>query len=358
MIRRVLACTFIFIAAATTHSASSSGSSALLGVTYGNQGWDLPQLQALESWAGRRNAVVMLFTTWDTSSKVQKNLFTMQLPAIWNNKNIPLISWQPFSGGNTPSNIVHQIAGGAYDGYLQQWVTGLRGFLSGPDNVLHTADDRRAYIRLAHEMNGNWYPWGQVTPGDYIAMWIRARAAFASQGLDANVVQWVWSVNNVDSGPWLAEYYYPGDAWVDWIAVDGYNWGESKAWSDWQTPDQVLGPMVSRLRAVTTKPLALTETGSTSISATGTNVALKNTWVSQLYAWALGADIKMICWFNMNTDSDFTIFGGRTGNTSTKVGRTTYKAYSAYREAVSSGSLVPSTPSNPRLLTDAQFRGI
>ena len=35
----------------------------------------------------------------------------------------------------------------------------------GADGALGTADDRRAYMRWGHEMNGGWYPWSKVIIG-------------------------------------------------------------------------------------------------------------------------------------------------------------------------------------------------
>ncbi|MBA1332297.1 endoglucanase, partial [Candidatus Endoriftia persephone str. Guaymas] len=81
-----------------------------------------------------------------------------------------------------------------------------------------TTDDRRVYIRLAHEMNGDWYPWSARSvgenPADYIAMWRHVHDAATAIGLGREHVQWVWSVNASDHGSygWIAEDYYPGDA--------------------------------------------------------------------------------------------------------------------------------------------------
>ncbi|HEY8563745.1 MAG TPA: hypothetical protein VIL74_25425 [Pyrinomonadaceae bacterium] len=48
----------------------------LLGVYYGNQGWKMDQVQALESWQGKKHAVVNLFTNWCNQSKIINNLFS------------------------------------------------------------------------------------------------------------------------------------------------------------------------------------------------------------------------------------------------------------------------------------------
>ena len=49
-------------------------------------------------------------------------------------------------------------------------------------------------------------------------------------------VEWVWAPN-AESAPGLFDvsspnnwrHYYPGDSYVDWVGIDGYNWGDVPA---------------------------------------------------------------------------------------------------------------------------------
>ncbi|MEO7598811.1 MAG: glycosyl hydrolase, partial [Opitutus sp.] len=238
--------------------ASSANGSTLLGVYYGDQGWKMENVRALESWQGKKNAAVVMFTDWTNTTKIMNNLFGQQLPNIWNNGNVPLVTWEPFTGGNTPSDVEVRIAAGQYDLYIKTWAGRMKTFLAGTDGVIGTADDRRAYIRLAHEMNGNWYPWSAATgansPTSYVDMWRHVVTLFDQLGLGPELLQWIWCVNNDDVGGTPAESFYPGDAFVDWIAIDGYNWGRSQTWSTWQSPAQLYDGMLTRIRAITTKP--------------------------------------------------------------------------------------------------------
>ena len=330
----------------------------LLGIYYGNQGWKMEQVQALETWQGKSHAVVNLFTDWTTTTKVMNNLFGQQLPNIWKNGNVPMITWEPFTGGQTPNDVEVRIANGQYDAYVTTWAGRMKTFLAGPDGVFGNADDRRAYIRLAHEMNGNWYAWsaavGANTPADYVAMWQRVVGIFDRLGLDAAHLQWVWCVNNEDVGGFSAEAFYPGDNFVDWIAVDGYNWGTSQTWSSWKSPAQTYDAMLSRIRSLTTKPVALTEFASTSA---GGGVAFKSQWIADLFQYVTAQDIRLVCWFNEDKETDWAFFGGATGDGQFKFGRTTYRTYSAYRTAITPATFVPSNRANPRLLTDLEFAG-
>ena len=259
--------------------------STLLGVYYGNQGWKMDQVQALESWQGKKHAVVNLFTDWTGTTKVMNNLFGQQLPNIWSNGNVPMITWEPFTGGSTATDIEVRIAGGQYDTYIKTWAGRLKVFLAGPDGLIGNDDDRRVYIRFAHEMNGNWYPWsaalGGNSPASFIAMWRRVVGIFDGLGLGATHVQWVWCVNHEDVGGFSAEAYYPGDEFVDWVALDGYNWGRSETWSSWKSPAECYDAMLTRVRAIAgSKPLALTEFASTT---SGGSVAAKSQWITDVF---------------------------------------------------------------------------
>lgn len=229
----------------------------------------MDQVRAMEAWQGKRHAVVNLFADWCNRAKTLDNLFRQPLPNVWANGNVPLVTWEPYlcSPAATPADVEVRAARGDYDAYITTWVTRLRAFVSGPNGHLGDDDDRRVYLRLAHEMNGNWYPWsaalGNNSPGDYVRMWLRVRSIFAQQGLDARTVQWIWAVNHDDFGLWRAEDSYLGPENVDWIGIDGYNWGTSQSWSSWRTPQQVFGTMITRLReSGMRQPLALTETAS------------------------------------------------------------------------------------------------
>ncbi len=342
--------------AMTTASNDSTDSPPVFGVKYGNQGWDLSSVRALESWQGRTHEVIVLFTNWDRRREVQDNLFVRQLPAIWQHGSVPLITWEPFTGDKTAIDIVSRIASGEHDAYVVAWGTRLRDFLAGADRRLGTDDDRRAYLRLAHEMNGNWYPWGQRSPDRFIAMWRRVHAIFADLGLGPSHLQWMWCVTNTDHGPVSAEAYFPGDEWVDWVAVDGYNWGSSSRTSQWQSPDEVLRPMVTRVRGVTAKPIALAEVGSTSLTARGVDAAAKGQWITELFAWVRTQSIRMVCWYNIDRDAEFAVFGGVKGDETMQVSGRPFKVYSAYRAAVQSLG-PPLTAREGRLLTDQRFGG-
>ena len=149
-----------------------------------------------------------------------------------------------------------------------------------------------ASVMLApfHEMNGNWDPWdgtvGNNTPTKLINAWRHVHDLFSS----ATNVKFAWDVNNVSVPNTAANainVYYPGDAYVDYVAVDGFNF-DSKTWS------QVFPASLMNSLASYNKPVYILSTASVPS-------AQKAQWILDM-----GAQIKNYpsvvgwVWFNQN----------------------------------------------------------
>lgn len=334
----------------------SINAETLLGAYQGNQGWAMDEVVAMENWQGKKHAVINLYSNWTPSA--EDLLFRYQLDNVWSHGSVPMISWEPTLSGETPSDIETQIANGAYDTFINSWGNKLKIFLSGIDGVYGTEDDRRVFIRMAHEPNGTWYPWsasaGENTPSDYIDMWRRTHDQLSALGLDDTHVQWVWAVNNVDIGDYTAEDYYPGDDYVNWVGMDGFNWGSDYNWSSWQSPPQIFENMRQRLNDLAPeKPVAIPEVASTSNNIHGTDNFGKDAWIEQFSQYIKDSDIRMIAWFNQDKEADWQVFDGANG--AEEVDGT--KVYPAYKAAIQSTEIVAADTTNRRILSDAQFRG-
>ena len=116
-------------------------------------------------------------------------------------------------------------AAGKYDGYFTQLATML--VAHGQANVT---------LRLGAEMNLASQPWtiGTTAQGasDYATYW--RRVVTAMRAVPGAAFRFSWNVNN-GLGTQPAENCYPGDAYVDEVGIDSYDWG----WA----PDG--GPMTS-----------------------------------------------------------------------------------------------------------------
>jgi GH25 family lysozyme M1 (1,4-beta-N-acetylmuramidase) len=117
-------------------------------------------------------------------------------------------------------------------------------------------------LRFAWECNGQWYPWAAGTSGNTPASCIAAYQHIAALArTHAPNARLAWCVGTSGSG-WLPlESCWPGDAWVDVLALDFYNTGPAGWSGSWQ-PFSAIQPWNDRIAALSpTKPILVAETG-------------------------------------------------------------------------------------------------
>ena len=271
---------------------------------------------AMDVWQGKKNAIVHTFVNFDAPLLDQPltteiySLFTTKLPALWSTGHVPMVTWSPtFPNPDehpTPPDIARQINGGRFGSYIRNWALLMKRFLAGPDLIYGDGDDRRVYIRFAHEPNLFGQPFAQnsnsnQTAGEYREMWQTVRDHFATQftqpAVDRYRIQWVWSVNWFDkSGPLMGqevtmESLYPGNHLVDWVGLDTYD----------AAPSAFCG-MVDRLRAVAPgKPIGINEWGYNSNQFTPTQ---KDANIAAFFDWVHENEMGMVVAFNSEFDGD------------------------------------------------------
>jgi hypothetical protein len=128
----------------------------------------------------------------------------------------------------------------------------------------------QVFLRWGWEMNGNWYPWdgthnndpGKTNgPAKYVAAWRRIHTIFRDRGATNVVFVWCPGNSSWPTSDWNDhENYYPGDEYVDWVGVDGYNWGTTQSWSSWRSFSQIFGSFYADYAS--RKPIMIAETGS------------------------------------------------------------------------------------------------
>ena len=143
------------------------------------------------------------------------------------------------------------IVDGKEDNYIREFAKGVKSF---GDEI---------WMRPLHEANGDWYDWGvgKAGAGNTDANVAEAFRHIVGIFREESVenVKWVWTTNasNQGSGTSLTGTY-PGDEYVDYISIDGYNWGTSQSWSRWQTFSQVFKKAYDALANIN-KPLFIAE---------------------------------------------------------------------------------------------------
>jgi beta-mannanase len=116
----------------------------------------------------------------------------------------------------------------------------------------------------------------------------------------ATNVVWAWCPNVTDSDGTNAATlsYYPGDDYVDWTGVDGYNWGGG----EWQSFHDVFKDIYPLL-AGKKKPILIGEMASS--ETTGNKAAWINAMIPSLKNdYPL---IKGVIWFDVNKERDWRI---------------------------------------------------
>jgi beta-mannanase len=207
----------------------------------------------------------------------------------------PYIAWEPCdSDGHAirqPKYSLSTIPQGNHDDYIDSWAEGLAEY------------GKPVFMNFAYEMNGDWFTWGVNVNGndggqDFQNAWRHIHGRFQRAGAD-NVV-WVWSPNKTyDSIPASLEAVYPGDAYVDWLGMNGYNWGNSVMFgnhrSKWETFTQVFDRTYKELVALANKPILIGETASSEEGGR------KNRWITSAFLSTIPnnyPNIRAITWFN------------------------------------------------------------
>jgi beta-mannanase len=254
-------------------------------------GLDVPSpraLHAAERAVGARAAIVGTFADW-----AHHRDFPRALAARINARGaVPMISWEPWDsergGAEQPAYALRRIGAGAHDALIDRWAAEIAAFR------------RPVLLRFAPEMNGDWLPWSTGVngnrPGDYVAAWRHVRARFRRAG--ATNALWVWNpIAAYDGSTPLAELF-PGRGQVDWLAVDGYNWGATRSWG-WQSYADIFAPTVAAFHSLApSRPVMIAETGSAPDPR-------KPAWVAATLRQARAAGVRAVVWFEFDKETDW-----------------------------------------------------
>lgn len=294
---------------------------ALLGISL-YQHNDTNALNLIQMQVEKKFAIVGYYQAWGVSeNKFDKNW----AENISKNGSIPLITWEPWKpagGYDRSEKVVDQkeyhlknIIDGKFDNYISKYAQDIKSY------------KRPVMIRFAHEMNGNWYPWGSAfnKSEEYVLAFRHVHEIFDKTG--ATNVTWVWSPNeayfeekvpNSDN----IELFYPGDDYVDWVGFSTFNWAGLYKNNRWRDPNDLYTPTLKKLKKYH-KPIIITETAAAESIG---NKALKAKWISKLTKYIEDhSEIKAIVWFNTKDNGvDWTI---NSSELSAKSFRESFKDY-------------------------------
>jgi outer membrane biosynthesis protein TonB len=250
-------------------------------------GWEDNAMSNFEALVGKQPSMEMVFAHWGNDQ-----FPTWYAPRIKDKGRTMVLFWEALDYNrdyfSQPEYSFDSVLAGKQDAYISKF-----------------AADAKAYggeviIIPYSEFNGDWFPWGGTignnTPAKYKAAYQYLRKFFVT----APNVKFGWAVN-ADSVPDTAanqpELFYPGDAYVDIVGVDGFNSGKPT----WMTFDQVFNDPITRLK-VYNKPIYIFSVGSQ-------EDARKPAWITDGLATQLAKypEVKAVLWFNQNKEYNWLV---------------------------------------------------
>ena len=283
----------------STTPSQATGVSASSTVYYGVHValLDMSLVNAFETDAHKPVAIVMWYQQWGLTNGYQY-FQSGWMDAVRAHGSIPLVTWDPWDPTQSPTSqsayTLQNIINGNFDSYIITWAQASKAW------------GHPYFLRFAPEMNGNWNPWSEQVngnqPGQFVLAWRHVHALFTAQGVTN--VTWVWSPNIEYSTSTPLSELYPGDAYVDWVAMDGYNWGNVGAWHTWESFSALFQQTYNDLLAITAKPMMIGETASTEQAGN------KASWISDTYTTQIPhyfPRIKAVIWFNIDKETDWRI---------------------------------------------------
>jgi hypothetical protein len=213
------------VAGTVTAGSPDPGHRVMLGAV----GQTRREIQQRELETGHRLAAVRVFRRWDerlldsNQTWARGTGHTVFLSIKSRRKNGALISWR---------DIATAAPGSPLYADMRRQAAEIKNF------------GAVIYVVFNHEPDAKTSrPMG--SPADFVAAWRHLVDTYRAVGV--RNARYVWTLTNVSftgaSGRTRADSYYPGDAYVDDIAADTYNWNtcHSSAGS-WQSPAELLDP--------------------------------------------------------------------------------------------------------------------
>lgn len=307
-----LALVLAAICACSSQGAEAARSTPAFGVSLDGLPVTAQMIDAAKTSTGLPVRLVQFYVQWleNTAGPWEQNSLSASLDVIKSAGAIACVTWEPMhigAGGRETVIPAERILAGDYDAYIADFARGVRDF-GAP-----------VLLRLAHEMNLARYHWGSdaagygpESPERYRALFRRVVEIFRAQGASNALFVFCPNVDSLPTEPWnRASTYYPGDAFVDVLGMDGYNWGtaHTKAIhgydSSFRPFKDIFRPLHDELKALApSKPVMVFETATTSQGGD------KARWVAEALDTAAAWGLLAVVWFEVDKELDWPLRKG------------------------------------------------
>lgn len=288
----------LILSACSTRSAvtaEQASKGVLLGIFHEGSQKDLAPVSKYEDILDKEFASIMWFLDWSTPFPME------DVKRVSKAGYMPHITWEPWFFADQDKIYLENILAGEWDEYINQWASDAAKF------------GKPVMLRWGHEFNGNWYPWSVAKNGEdpqvYVDAYRKIHDAFIAAGAD-NVI-WIWCSNNnsVPNEEWnVAMNAYPGDDYVDWVGIDGYNFSGTDSFMS------LFAKSYSKMASELAKPVMVAE------FATGGEGDKKSVWIQEMandLEQSFPA-IRAINWFDINKELDWRLIVDEQTETASK----------------------------------------
>jgi Glycosyl hydrolase family 26/Bacterial Ig domain len=245
-------------------------------LTGGQPPWDMSAVAKFEEAAHKKVSMVNFFQPF-ANCNPGCSFYSFPSGPLENIRlhgSIPVLSWSSQSipsTKNEPDFQLSDVIAGRYDAYIREFATKAKAW------------GHPFMLRFNWEMNGKWFPWHEGVngnqPGEFVTSWRHVHDIFTEVG--ATNVTWVWCPNVEYSGSTPFSEVYPGNAYVDWTGLDGYNRGTNPvAPEGWKSFSQVYRSSYNAIAGSIApgKPLMVGEVASSEYGGS------KSAWIKDMLA--------------------------------------------------------------------------
>jgi hypothetical protein len=222
----------------------------------GEAPWDMRAAHRFEVRVGKGLSLLEFSAPFAECDERRCEFFTFptaEMAKIRRHGAIPLFSWNSGASGGDPKDFqLRDLRAGRFDSHIRDFARAARDW------------GHPFFLRFDWEMNGSWFSWGADTngnqPGEFVAAWRHVHRIFDRAG--GENATWVWCPYASDQS---LRPFYPGDGYVDWTCLDGYNWGpDSSEPAPWRSFAEIFAPAYRRVagHVAPGKPMLIAELAS------------------------------------------------------------------------------------------------
>jgi hypothetical protein len=260
----------ILVGVPTNTQAATDEDPMEFGIFAGNT--KVPSIQALETAVGREYAYIRVYRSWnDTFPDVDVNWMESTGHSLFLSIKARLRSGTNISF----TQIANAQPGSSLYNDMLRWATAIKGY-TGP-----------IYVSFNHEPDTT-NSQGSGTATEFIAAYRKFVTVMREQNVTNARFAYTTAVRNYSVSPTSPKYapkYYPGDAWIDIIAIDAYNMycrrKDGRFANPWRSLATLLDPFMQFVAGHPGPDLVLAEWGSPEDPASSQR---KAQWISDAQA--------------------------------------------------------------------------